>query len=55
MEEVGHFFFIQGNKIDYLVVLLSELLEGLANVVLHFIEHEKIVTECLYNSLDLFL
>jgi hypothetical protein len=55
VQEVGHFFFVHPNKVDNLVVLFSQLLKGLADVVLHLVEQEKVVTEGLYHSLDLFL
>ena len=55
LEEGFHFFFIEPNKVNDLVVLFSELLESLANVVFHFVEEEKVVTESLHHTLDFLL
>lgn len=55
LEEGFHFLFVQPNKVNNLVVLFTELVEGLANVVFHFVEQEKVVAEGLDDSLDFLL
>lgn len=55
IQKSSHFLLIHINKVNDLIVLLSESLQSLADVCLHFVEQIVVMTEGLDHTLDFLL